>query len=70
MGNYREKNWILNTEHPLGTIRPGYNGNHQVHNTPAKNNFFQNFLPKSLAVSKRNRNFVEWYIATSIIVKR
>ena len=32
--------------------------------------FFQNFLPKSLAVSKRNRNFVVWYIATSIIVKR
>ena len=30
MSNYREKNWILNTEHPLGPIRPGYNGNHQV----------------------------------------
>lgn len=30
----------------------------------SKNNFFQNFLPKSLAVSKRNRNFVVWYIAT------
>ena len=29
MSNYREKNWILNTEHPLGTIRPGYNGNQQ-----------------------------------------
>ena len=38
--------------------------------TLAKNNFFQNFLPKSLAVSKRNRNFVVWYIATSVIVKR
>ena len=36
----------------------------------SKNNFFQNFLPKSLPVSKRNRNFVVWYIATSIIVKR
>ena len=41
-----------------------------VEDVTSKNNFFQNFLPKSLQVSKRNRNFVVWYIATSIIVKR
>ena len=41
-----------------------------VEDVTSKNNFFQNFLPKSLQVSKRNRNFVGWYIATSIIVKR
>ncbi|MQN84053.1 hypothetical protein F7D74_08710 [Prevotella copri] len=26
--------------------------------------FFKTFSPKSLPVSKRNRNFVVWYIAT------
>lgn len=25
----------------LGTIRPGYHGNDQVHNTPTKNNLFK-----------------------------